>query len=79
MEDLDRVPTAKLPPEVTTVFFGCDGNANGYRLPSEAEFNYATPNFKRRPRPAVCMEAYDQKRVSPSARSVIRGRVNRRL
>ncbi len=26
----------------------CDWNANGYRLPSEAEFWYATPNFKRR-------------------------------
>lgn len=46
--------------------FDCDWNANGYRLPTEAEFNYATPNFKRRlpakPDPfprRVDMKAYD--------------------
>lgn len=34
--------------DITNDYVVCDWNANGYRLPTEAEFNYATPCYWRR-------------------------------
>jgi formylglycine-generating enzyme required for sulfatase activity len=50
--------------------YDCDWNANGYRLPTEAEFNYAAPNFIRRlsARPDSFPEKDEKKPTTTSSR-----------